>query len=107
MPDIRFARSGDVSVAYTTFGDGPIDVVWVAGAYSHLEIGLEFPGIADLCRRMAEFCRLIMFDKRGMGMSDRVVVMREGRIANIFDNRNLSAETLVRTAAGIGDWEAA
>jgi len=55
-----------------TFGEGPIDVVWVAGQYSHLEIQLEFPGVADLCRRMAEFCRLIVFDKRGMGMSDRV-----------------------------------
>lgn len=72
MPDIRFATSGDVSIAYATFGDGPIDVVWVAGSYSHLEIELEFPGIAEQCRRMAEFSRLIVFDKRGMGMSDRV-----------------------------------
>ncbi|MFN8630329.1 MAG: alpha/beta hydrolase [Chloroflexota bacterium] len=72
MPDIRFAQSGDVSVAYTTFGAGPIDVVWVAGSYTHLEIQLEFANIQDQCRRMAEFCRLILFDKRGMGMSDRV-----------------------------------
>jgi class 3 adenylate cyclase len=72
MLDIRFARSGDVSVAYATVGEGPIDLVWAAGSYSHLEVGWEFPPIRDFVGRIAEFCRMVIFDKRGMGMSDRV-----------------------------------
>jgi pimeloyl-ACP methyl ester carboxylesterase len=69
---IRFARSGDIDVAYRVVGDGPLDLVCVEGAYTHLEIGWELPQYRRYCERLAEFTRLILFDKRGMGMSDRV-----------------------------------
>lgn len=72
MSDIRFARSGDVDVAYRVVGEGPIDLVYVQGAYTHLEIYWELPQFRRYCERLAEFTRLILFDKRGMGMSDRV-----------------------------------
>jgi pimeloyl-ACP methyl ester carboxylesterase len=72
MPDVHFARSGDVSVAYSVAGDGPIDIVYVQGAYTHLEVSWELPLYRQFCERIGTFARLIRFDKRGMGMSDRV-----------------------------------
>jgi len=72
MPDIRFAPSGDVSVAYSINGDGPVDIVYVPGAWTHLEVEWELPTFRTFCERIGEFARLIRFDKRGMGMSDRV-----------------------------------
>jgi class 3 adenylate cyclase len=70
--DVRFARRGDVHVAYRVVGEGPIDLVYAQGAYTHLEIEWELPAFRRYCERLAEFTRLILFDKRGMGMSDRV-----------------------------------
>jgi pimeloyl-ACP methyl ester carboxylesterase len=72
MPDIRFAPSDDVSIAYDTVGDGPIDIVYVQGYVSHLEVMWELPAYRSFCERIGKFARLIRFDKRGMGMSDRV-----------------------------------
>ena len=72
MSEVRFARSGDIDVAYRVVGEGPVDLVYVEGAYTHLEIAWELPQYRRYCERLAEFSRLILFDKRGMGMSDRV-----------------------------------
>ena len=72
MADIRFARSGDVDIAYHGVGDGPVDLVYVEGAYTHLEVAWELPQYRRWCERLGEFTRLIRFDKRGLGMSDRV-----------------------------------
>jgi pimeloyl-ACP methyl ester carboxylesterase/class 3 adenylate cyclase len=70
--ETRYARSGDVSIAYQVTGDGPFDVVFVPGFVSHVELAWDVPGMAAYNRRLASFCRLIRFDKRGTGMSDRV-----------------------------------
>jgi class 3 adenylate cyclase len=72
VTEVRFARSGDVDIAYRVVGDGPVDLVYAQGAYTHLEIYWELPQFRRYCERLAEFTRLILFDKRGMGMSDRV-----------------------------------
>jgi class 3 adenylate cyclase len=71
LPQTRYARSGDVNIAYQVMGDGPFDVVWVPGAFSHVELNWTVPTRAAFNKRIASFCRLIMFDKRGTGMSDR------------------------------------
>jgi pimeloyl-ACP methyl ester carboxylesterase len=70
---IRYARSGDVSIAYQVSGEGPFDVVLVPGFFSHLEIDWEHPASARLFDRFGAFARLIRFDKRGTGLSDRAV----------------------------------
>ena len=70
--DVRFARSGDVDIAYQVVGEGPVDLVYVAGSITHLQVMWELPAYRRYCERLAEFSRLILFDKRGMGMSDRV-----------------------------------
>jgi pimeloyl-ACP methyl ester carboxylesterase len=71
---IRYARSGDVNIAYQVVGDGPIDVVFVMGWVSHLEMFWQEPSFARFLRRIAGFSRLILFDKRGTGLSDSVPV---------------------------------
>jgi len=70
--EVRFARSGAIDVAYRVVGDGPIDLVYAQGAATHLDVYWELPQFRRYCERLAEFTRLILFDKRGMGMSDRV-----------------------------------
>jgi class 3 adenylate cyclase len=72
VPATRYARSGDVEIAYQTLGDGPIDLVWVAGFVTHLDVYWEDPAYRSFCERLASFSRLILFDKRGMGLSDHV-----------------------------------
>jgi pimeloyl-ACP methyl ester carboxylesterase/DNA-binding CsgD family transcriptional regulator len=68
----RYARSGDVSIAYQVVGSGSIDLVLVLGWVSHLAYVWELPALARFLNRLASFSRLILFDKRGCGMSDRV-----------------------------------
>jgi pimeloyl-ACP methyl ester carboxylesterase/DNA-binding CsgD family transcriptional regulator len=68
----KYARSGDVNIAYQVVGDGPIDLVLVLGWVSHLAYVWELPAMATFLNRLASFSRLILFDKRGCGMSDRV-----------------------------------
>lgn len=72
MPTTQYARSGDLSIAYQVVGDGPVDVVWVPGFVSHVELIWEMPPAARIIERLASFSRLIMFDKRGTGLSDPV-----------------------------------
>jgi class 3 adenylate cyclase len=68
---IRYAKSGDVNIAYSVTGEGPLDLVFVPGFVSHLELDREQPGYAHLLERLSSFSRLIRFDKRGTGLSDR------------------------------------
>lgn len=72
QPETRYARSGDVSIAYQVVGDGPFDVVFVPPTVSHVELGWDVRGMRLLRERISSFARLIHFDKRGTGMSDRV-----------------------------------
>jgi pimeloyl-ACP methyl ester carboxylesterase len=71
-PKTQYAHSGDVNIAYQVIGDGPIDLVFVMGWVSHLECFWTEPSFARFLRRLSEFSRLILFDKRGTGLSDRV-----------------------------------
>jgi class 3 adenylate cyclase len=70
--DIRYARNGDVSLAYQVTGEGPLDLVFVSGFVSHQEIMWEEPGAARMAERLASFSRLIRYDKRDQGLSDRL-----------------------------------
>lgn len=72
QPTTRYARSGDLHIAYQVIGDGPIDLVIVPGWVSHIEVLWEEPQAAAFVRRLGEFSRVILFDKRGTGMSDPV-----------------------------------
>lgn len=71
-PETMYARSGDVNIAYQVIGNAPIDLVFVMGWVSHLEYFWREPTFARFLLRLASFARLILFDKRGTGLSDRV-----------------------------------
>ena len=68
---IRYAHNGDASIAYSIVGDGPVDTLFMGGFVSHLEIGREPPLASRFWERLGSFARVIVFDKRGMGLSDR------------------------------------
>lgn len=72
LPVTRYAVSDDVNIAYQTIGDGPIDLIMVPGVVSHIEFLHEFPGYTAFLQRLAKFARVITFDKRGQGLSDRM-----------------------------------
>jgi class 3 adenylate cyclase len=72
-PPVDYAKSGDVSIAYQVVGDGERDLVLVQGFVSHLDLGWDNPGMEQFFRALASFNRLILFDKRGTGLSDRSV----------------------------------
>jgi pimeloyl-ACP methyl ester carboxylesterase len=74
MPETRYATVGDVHVAYQTVGDGPIDLVLADQWFSHMEAQWDVPPVAEFRRRLASIGRLIVFDKRGVGMSDPVAI---------------------------------
>lgn len=72
VPQTQYARSGDVSIAYWTLGDGPFDLVYVPAFVSSIELEWDNPWRVAAYRRLASFCRVIRFDKRGTALSDRV-----------------------------------
>ena len=71
-PETRYARSGDLSIAYQVMGDGPRDLIYVPGIVSHVEFFHELPGYTEFLQGLARFARVIVFDKRGNGLSDRI-----------------------------------
>jgi class 3 adenylate cyclase/pimeloyl-ACP methyl ester carboxylesterase len=72
VPETRYAHSGDINIAYQTMGHGPLDIVIVPGAISHVEFRHELPGLPTFLRHLSRFARVVAFDKRGQGLSDRV-----------------------------------
>jgi|SRR5215204_543036 len=75
-PETRYAKSGDLNIAYQVVGEGPLDLVYVPGWVSNIEANWDEPAHARLLGRLASFSRLILFDKRGTGLSDPVPLAR-------------------------------
>ena len=73
LPETKYLQNGDVSIAYQVVGSGPLDLLIVPGFISHLEQAWEDPAYSRFLERLASFSRLIQFDKRGTGLSDRIV----------------------------------
>ncbi len=74
IPDTRYARVGELHIAYQVFGDGPIDLVFVDQWFSNVDAMWDFPPLARLLNQLASFSRVIVFDKRGTGLSDPIAV---------------------------------
>src|SRR4026207_2575198 len=75
LPTTRYAKSGDVHVAYQVFGDGNIDLVFFPGFVSNIEIYWEEPHFARWLRKLASFTRVITFARRGAGLSHRLAIL--------------------------------
>jgi len=76
LPETKYAKSGEYHIAYQVIGKGPLDIVLIPGFVSHVEYGWEDPQFAHFLSRLASFGRLIIFDKRGTGLSDPVAVQQ-------------------------------
>src|SRR5882757_462778 len=72
LPETRYALSGDVNIAYQVMADGPVDIIMVPGFVSHVEFTHEMAGYTEFLRRLSTFARVVTFDKRGQGLSDRI-----------------------------------
>ena len=82
--DVKYARSGDAHIAYRVFGEGPRDLVLIPGTLSHADLYWDFPINQYLLKRLTSFARVIVFDKRGQGLSDRVAEQTlEERIGDV------------------------
>jgi class 3 adenylate cyclase len=78
IPETRYAKAADGTyLAYQVFGEGPVDLLYIPGWASHLEVYWEYPAAARFFRRLATIARVIMFDKRGTGLSDRVTAFAD------------------------------
>lgn len=97
----RYAKSGDVHIAYQTFGEGPLDVAFMPGFISHVEHAWEEPKRARWLRRLATFSRVILFDKRGTGLSDPVEAL-PGMDERMDDFRAVMDAVGVERAALLG-----
>ncbi len=92
--DVRYARNEGASIAYRVGGDGPLDLLFIPGFVSHLELFLELPAARHFFDRLASFARVVVFDKRGMGLSDRD--------AGAYTIENVTSDALaVMDAAGV------
>jgi pimeloyl-ACP methyl ester carboxylesterase len=100
----KYAKSGDVHVAYRVFGDGPRDIVLIPGTISHVELYWEFPMNAYLLKRLTSFARVIVFDKRGQGLSDRVgeqtLEERTGDVLAVMDAAGSERATIYGWSEG-------
>jgi class 3 adenylate cyclase len=101
---VRYARSGDVHIAYRVFGDGPRDIVLIPGTLSHVELLWEVPGNEHLLKRLTAFARVIVFDKRGQGLSDRVAEQtleeRTGDVRAVMDAAGSERATIYGWSEG-------
>jgi class 3 adenylate cyclase len=105
MPETRYALSGDVNIAYQTIGDGPVDLILVPGVVSHVEFLHEMAGYTACLRRLAKFARVVTFDKRGQGLSDRVsgapsLEQRMDDVRAIMDDINSQRAALLGFSEG-------
>jgi class 3 adenylate cyclase/pimeloyl-ACP methyl ester carboxylesterase len=99
IPETRYARSGDVNIAYQVVGEGPFDLVFVPPFASHVELVWELPLRAALNRALATFSRLIIFDKRGSGLSDPVD--SQATIEERMDDVRAVLDAVGSTQAGV------
>ena len=94
VPDIRYAKSGDVHIAYQVFGSGPVDLVIIPGFISNIEHYWDWPEAARWLNHLAGRARVILFDKRGTGLSDRL-----GQLPNL--EQRMDDARAVMDAAGV------
>jgi pimeloyl-ACP methyl ester carboxylesterase len=104
LPPVHYAVSGDVHIAYCVVGDGPIDLVVVGGFITHLGVLWDEPGFRHFVNRLCSFGRVILFDKRGMGLSDRVQVgtleERMDDVRAVMDAAGSELAALIGTSEG-------
>ncbi len=104
LGQVRYAESEGVAVAYAVYGDGPVNVVMFPGLFAHLELNEELPYYRPFVERVPEFGRLVMFDRRGSGLSDRsqfgTAEERMDDLRAVMDDLDLERAAVIGTADG-------
>ena len=105
QPVTQYAKSGDVHIAYQAFGEGPINLVMVPGFVSNIENYWDEPDLARFLNRLASYARVVTFDKRGTGMSDRVAELpgldqRMGDLRAVMDAAGMEQAALLGISEG-------
>ena len=108
VPQTRYSKNGSVSIAYQVLGEGPTDLIYVPGWVSNIEIFWEDPAYTRFLNRLASFSRLILFDKQGTGLSDRVaeipgLEVRMDDVRAVLDSVG-SERTRLKSAAMAFGW---
>ncbi len=103
-PETKYAKSGDVHIAYQVIGQGNIDLVLVPGFVSHVECTWEEPSYARFLDRLSSFCRVILFDKRGTGMSDPVPVQELPTLEERMDDVRAVMDAAGSQRAALFGW---
>src|SRR5258708_11905749 len=106
-PETRYAHSGGISIAYQVFGRGPLDLVYVPGWISNVEMNWENPRMAASLERLGSFARVVIFDKRGTGLSDRVsgyptIEQRMDDVRAVMDAAGVERAALFGHSEGAG-----
>ena len=101
---VRYARSGEAHIAYRVFGEGPRDILLIPGTLSHVEVSWEIPSNEHLLKRLTAFARVVVFDKRGQGLSDRdgeqTIEERIGDVRAVMDAAGLARATIYGWSEG-------
>lgn len=105
MPETAYASCGDLSLAYQVFGDGPVDLVYAGSFVSHVELFWTMPDFEAFMERLSTFCRVVMFDKAGVGLSDpvpqvRTLDDRAAEIEAVMDAAGFESATLFGISEG-------
>jgi len=101
---VKYAKSGDVHLAYRIFGDGPRDIVLIPGTLSHVELSWDRSSAKHLLERLTAFARVIVFDKRGQGLSDRVFAAAENTLEERITDIRAVMEAAGCQRANIYGW---
>src|ERR1700732_3973478 len=106
MPETRYAKTADgAHIAYQVVGEGPLDIVYANSFMSHIEVSWEYPPAVSFYERMAAFCRLVLFDRRGTGLSDPIVGHseiedRSADLRAVIDTLDLQRPVLLGSSEG-------
>ena len=104
-PPVKWAVADGTSIAYHAFGDGPVDLVIVSGIGSHIEMAWELPGSGSFLERLGRFARVLLIEKRGGGLSDRLVdypplEVRMSDVVTVMDQENVERAFLMGLSEG-------
>lgn len=106
LPETRYARSPEANIAYQVVGEGPVNLVFVLSVMSHVEVMWEYPPVARFFERLASFSRLIIFDRRGTGLSDPLAASAAPTLEERMDDVRIVLDDLgIERAALLGVWE--